>query len=907
MGKGGGSQQPTTQTVQQSNIPEYARPYFEDIMTRGQTASQVQYQPFTGERVAAFSPLQERAFGETAQLGPSPLIGQAAGLTGLAAGRAMQAGQYTPLTAGEVYSRPGAMVRTGSFTQPGIASAYMSPYMQNVVDIQTREAQRQADIARTGRQAQATAAGAFGGSRQAVMEAEAARNLAQQKGDIQATGQQAAFQQAQQAFQADAARQLQARLANQQAGLAGLQAAEQSRQFGAGLGQQGIQQLLGAAGQLGQLGGTAFGQQVGAIQAQQQAGAAQQAQEQQRRDLAYEEFMRQQLYPQSQLQFLSSLLRGSVVAPQQTLYSYQQQPSTISQLAGLAGGLGSLGKAFGAKDGGEVPGYADGGIVGEEGDKNAFASNISKLVKLGMSDPRLIDRDMTATPLEKNIAKMKVAQMRRAFSNQQALDQGLPPEEPILSAGVGSLDVEEPEYADGGIVAFQAGGDPAASARYQGALSQSFPMEIGRRVGAGIADIVSLPGQFAWEIDPVTGKLRRKYEREGFFPISRDVGSRGEGIAAGYAQQARDAEAAAQARRVAEQTPPQPPAPTRPEGTDFAAQGIATPSIDSSIRAAVQAVGRDALAAPKAPPAPSRTASGIAGLVAPAAAPVDEFTEAQRALDRATMAREALPTGEEAEKARRKAIEEKFPSELADRLKEFQTEAKDAIKQRDQDRWLAVAQGFFAAAAGQSPNAMQNFAQGLGLTAKEFTTINKDFQAAEQARKRMELALRQADRAERMGSEKEALAARDRAEGLRAKTAQSLADMGLKLESAQVLAKLKREGMAQEERLTREKIGAQREAMAEVRAARSEEKNVARKNALAQRFGAEVDRLAKLYLSGMGPVALTNPNAALAAEQQARQVVLQRNPQYREVAGEEEVAPASMAVKRYNLATGKLE
>jgi hypothetical protein len=520
MGKGGGST-PTSQTVQQSNIPEYARPYFEDIMTRGQAASQAQYQPYTGERIAPFSPMQQQAFQGISQLGPSPLLGTAAGLTGLGAQQAAQAGQYTPLTAGEVFGRPGAMVGTGSFAQPGVAGAYMSPYMQNVVDIQTREAQRQADVARTGRQAQATGAGAFGGSRQAIMEAEAARNLAQQKGDIQAQGQQAAFQQAQQAYQTDAARRLQARLANQQAGLAGLQAAEQSRQFGAGLGMQGVQQLLGAAGQMGQLGQTAYGQQMGALQAQQQAGAQQQAQAQQMRDLGYEEFMRQQYYPQSQLQFLSSLLRGSVVAPQQTQYSYQQAPSLASQLGGIGVGMYGLSKM---KEGGEVKSYALGGVT-----EGAFASNISKLVKLGLSDPRLIDRDRTATPLEKQLAKAEVMRMRQAFSNQQALDRGIPSEEPILSAGVGSLDTPEFTAAEGGIVAFQQGGTSEATAKYQQAISQSWPVEFGRRLGAGIADIVRLPGAVAWEIDPVTGKLRRRYEQEGFFPISRDVADKGAG------------------------------------------------------------------------------------------------------------------------------------------------------------------------------------------------------------------------------------------------------------------------------------------------------------------------------------------------------------------------------------------
>jgi hypothetical protein len=99
------------------------------------------------------------------------------------------------------------------------AQDYMNPYMQNVVDIQQREAQRQADIAGTSRGAQAAKSGAFGGSRQAIMDAEAARNLATQKGDIQAQGLNTAYTNAQQQFNADQARQLQAQQANQQAGL----------------------------------------------------------------------------------------------------------------------------------------------------------------------------------------------------------------------------------------------------------------------------------------------------------------------------------------------------------------------------------------------------------------------------------------------------------------------------------------------------------------------------------------------------------------------------------------------------------------------------------------------------------------------------------------------------------------
>jgi hypothetical protein len=140
---------------------------------------------------------------------------------------------------------PAQDVRTQSFAQPGAAGAYMSPYMQNVVGIQQREAQRQAGIAATQRGAKFAGAGAFGGARQAIENAEAQRNLSTQMGDIQATGLQSAYQQAQQQFNADQARALAANQANQQAGLTvggqNLQSLLSTQQLGT---QTGLQSAL---------------------------------------------------------------------------------------------------------------------------------------------------------------------------------------------------------------------------------------------------------------------------------------------------------------------------------------------------------------------------------------------------------------------------------------------------------------------------------------------------------------------------------------------------------------------------------------------------------------------------------------------------------------------------------------
>lgn len=148
------------------------------------------------------------------------------GILSGAQGTAQQAANEAALAAG-----PAERVTAESFTAPGTAEKMMSPYMQNVVDIQQREALRQDAIARQGRAAQAVRSGAFGGTREGVVEAEAQRNLDTRLGDIQAQGLQQAYQQAQQQFNAEQQAKLAAAQSNQQAGLAvgqlGLQAAAQ--------------------------------------------------------------------------------------------------------------------------------------------------------------------------------------------------------------------------------------------------------------------------------------------------------------------------------------------------------------------------------------------------------------------------------------------------------------------------------------------------------------------------------------------------------------------------------------------------------------------------------------------------------------------------------------------------------
>jgi hypothetical protein len=393
---GGGTQKSTSYT---SNVPEYAKEPFMEMIGKGVALSEAPYQAYGGERVSQFTPLQQQAFQQAGSQGVAGQIGQASGIAGLAAQQGLQAGQFQPGTFTPMAVQApqltqfqmGAPERVGSqsFTRPGTAEQFMNPYMQSVVDIQKREAQRASDIAGTQRGAQAVRAGAFGGSRQAIMEAEAQRNLAQQMGDIQATGSQAAFQQAQQQFNQEQDARMRAAMANQQAGLTaggqnlsallgvqqlgaqtGMQsqmanqqalldaqrAFEQSRQFGSELGLRGGAQALQGAQTLGQLGSQQFGQEMDIMGARERMGGTQQQQIQRILDQQYADFQRQRDLPYQQLGFLSDLLRGAGSSTR-SIYSVPQ-PSALQ----TAAGLGTIGAGFMA-EGGEVR-YADGGITG---------------------------------------------------------------------------------------------------------------------------------------------------------------------------------------------------------------------------------------------------------------------------------------------------------------------------------------------------------------------------------------------------------------------------------------------------------------------------------------------------------------------------------------------------------------
>lgn len=317
MGKGSAE---TKSTVTQSNLPEYARPYYERLMERAEGLSLTDYQPYGGARIADPSAATLASEGMTGQIAQTGIAGLPQAMQTV--GSNINAAQG--IAQGSDPYQFGAAQR---FVDPGVAEQYMSPYMRNVLDVQKEQARRQFEEQGGRRAAAAVQAGAFGGGRQAVMEGVAERGLLDRMAEIEATGMQNAYQQAAQTFGAD-----RAALMGQERAQAGENRAAAGQQLSA----------LGFAGQqAGQLAG--FGEMGRAADIQnaqllESLGASQEARDQRSLDLGYEDFLRQQAFPEQQLQVLSSIMRGVPVEPSVTQIGYQPyNPLQQALGAGLTG------------------------------------------------------------------------------------------------------------------------------------------------------------------------------------------------------------------------------------------------------------------------------------------------------------------------------------------------------------------------------------------------------------------------------------------------------------------------------------------------------------------------------------------------------------------------------------------
>ena len=342
---------PAVQTTsQQSTIPTELKPFITDILEESQAVKDRRmeegYVPFEGPRIAEFTPDQQEAF-----TGVRSLVGT-----------------------GQQYFDPAARLTAASALAPTRTEEvqeYMSPYIQNVVDIQTREAQRQSDVAEQQLASQAVASGGYGGSREAILQAEQQRNLQQQLGDIQAKGTAAAYEDAQR------------RMAEQRG------------------------RELSAGSQFANLGVTAPGQTMRELQGLEAVGAQQQAQQQQGLNIAQQEYEIARTFPERTLQDYNAIVRGfAAPIPASTVSTRQTTtpaPSFLQQATGATLAAAGLSKAFTGFKGGLI-GLANGGLI-------SLANGGQPLNRLNLQE------------------RMRARQERmRAMQDQYALENEYPPE-----------------------------------------------------------------------------------------------------------------------------------------------------------------------------------------------------------------------------------------------------------------------------------------------------------------------------------------------------------------------------------------------------------------------------------------------------------------------------------------------
>jgi len=319
MGGGSQSSAPTQSNVTQTNLPAYVQPYFEKLLNTSQELAGTSYTPYTGQRIADFTPAQQQSFGITQGTvgAQQPYFDAATQATNVATNAALNTTNYQAPTIG-----------TQTFDQ-NAANQYMSPYMNSVVGYQKQQAQRDFAEGQAARDTTAAQNGAFGGYRDAIQQGLAQRGLAQQMQGIEATGAQNAFTNAQTQFNSDTGRQLAAQQANAQAQAQGAQVQQAGAQLG----------LAGGA-QYGSLAGANQNLALQQAQAMQGIGAQQQALSQQGMDIAYQNFQNQVNFPYQQASFMSNILHGVPVQSnvQQSTYT---NPSVASQIAGL--GIGGIG------------------------------------------------------------------------------------------------------------------------------------------------------------------------------------------------------------------------------------------------------------------------------------------------------------------------------------------------------------------------------------------------------------------------------------------------------------------------------------------------------------------------------------------------------------------------------------
>jgi hypothetical protein len=286
---------PATGGTNTQGLADWAAPYITNYLGKAQALGDQPYQTYQGPLTAGPSQLQQNVFSGLAGLSVPQNLGQSFSSTGAYAAPNMNPSAYgtQPIGTGGAPSAGMPTTPAAPMGPTGTAANYMNPYLQSVLDPQMAELRRQNDITQMNTNAKLTGAGAFGGGRQAIMNAENNRNLMQEMNKTVGAGYANAYDKAMQQF-------------NTEQG--------QSRD------------LLGLLG-------TAGAQQRG-IESEGVAA-----------DLA--EFNQQRQYPYQQVQFQRDMISG---LPTSSVTNTPGQLSGVGQLLqGLGGGVAAA-KAFGYND-----------------------------------------------------------------------------------------------------------------------------------------------------------------------------------------------------------------------------------------------------------------------------------------------------------------------------------------------------------------------------------------------------------------------------------------------------------------------------------------------------------------------------------------------------------------------------
>jgi hypothetical protein len=299
----------TTTVTGQQSIPEQLMPYFTGTGTAGESGYIAGLLPkaqeiFSKDYASTYQPLIQSGLtgaGGIASLSPmQQQIGQQ--LSSMGTPIQFQAGLGA---AGTGYGILGGQLP--SMTQSGIMQSYMSPYVQNVIDVNKAEAVRDYEKTLPQLNAQAVRSGAFGGSRSAIERSEAGRNLQTKLGQIQSQGMQSAFEAAQRGLEAERTARL---------------------QQGVGLGQLGDVFTRSGTAQLAA--------DIDRLKTMGAYGDLERAYQQQLLDAQKAQLTRQAEFPAEQLGQMANILRGvPTYTASQTTAQTQPAPSFASQLAGL--------------------------------------------------------------------------------------------------------------------------------------------------------------------------------------------------------------------------------------------------------------------------------------------------------------------------------------------------------------------------------------------------------------------------------------------------------------------------------------------------------------------------------------------------------------------------------------------